>query len=158
MVRLGPGDDVPAQLVGADPKSDLAVLKVKADLTVQAEWGDSEKLEIGDWVLAIGSPLGFDHSVTAGIVSATERNDVRISEYESFIQTDAAINPGNSGGPLIDLAGRVVGINTAIITQVGWLRGNRAGHSVGDGAAGRREPDQGRQGRARVSGGEDSAA
>ena len=122
MVRLGPGDDVPARLVGADPKSDLAVLKVKADLKVQAEWGDSEKLEIGDWVLAIGSPLGFDHSVTAGIVSATERN-VGISEYESFIQTDAAINPGNSGGPLIDLAGQVVGINTAIITQSGGYEG-----------------------------------
>ena len=122
MVRLGPGDDVPARLVGADPKSDLAVLKVKADLKVQAEWGDSEKLEIGDWVLAIGSPLGFDHSVTAGIVSATERV-VGMSEYESYIQTDAAINPGNSGGPLIDLAGQVVGINTAIITQSGGYEG-----------------------------------
>ena len=96
---------------------------MKADLRVQAEWGDSEKLEIGEWVLAIGSPLGFDHSVTAGIVSATERNDVRISEYQSYIQTDAAINPGNSGGPLINLAGRVVGINTAIITQSGGYEG-----------------------------------
>jgi serine protease Do len=122
MVRLGPGDEVPAELVGADPKSDLAVLKVKANLPVQAQWGDSEKLEIGEWVMAIGSPLGFDHSVTAGIVSATERN-AGISEYESFIQTDAAINPGNSGGPLIDLAGRVVGINTAIITLSGGYEG-----------------------------------
>ena len=74
-------------------------------------------------MLAIGSPLGFDHSVTAGIVSATERNDVEIAEYESFIQTDAAINPGNSGGPLINLAGKVVGINTAIITQTGGYEG-----------------------------------
>ena len=74
-------------------------------------------------MLAIGSPLGFDHSVTAGIVSATERNDVKIAEYESFIQTDAAINPGNSGGPLINLAGKVVGINTAIITQTGGYEG-----------------------------------
>ena len=114
---------MPARLVGADPKSDLAVLQVKAALKVQAEWGDSDQLDIGDWVLAIGSPLGFDHSVTAGIVSATERNDVRISEYESFIQTDAAINPGNSGGPLINLAGQVVGINTAIITQTGGYEG-----------------------------------
>ncbi len=122
MVRLGPGDDVPATLVGADHKSDLAVLKVKADLNVQAEWGDSEKLEIGDWVLAIGSPLGFDHSVTAGIVSASERN-VGMSEYESFIQTDAAINPGNSGGPLINLAGQVVGINTAIVSKSGSYEG-----------------------------------
>jgi serine protease Do len=117
VVRLGPGDDVPARLVGADAKTDLAVLQVKATLQVQANWGDSEQLDIGDWVLAIGSPLGFDHSVTAGIVSATERNDVRIAEYESFIQTDAAINPGNSGGPLINLTGQVVGINTAIITN-----------------------------------------
>jgi serine protease Do len=99
------------------------VLQVKADLKVQADWGDSEKLDIGDWVLAIGSPMGFDHSVTVGIVSATERNDLRIAEYESFIQTDAAINPGNSGGPLIDLSGKVVGINTAIITQSGGYEG-----------------------------------
>jgi serine protease Do len=123
LVRLGPGDEVPARLVGADAKSDIAVLQVKSDLKVQAKWGDSEKLDIGDWVLAIGSPLGFDHSVTAGIVSATERNDVRITEYESFIQTDAAINPGNSGGPLVNLAGEVVGINTAIITQSGGYEG-----------------------------------
>ena len=123
LVRLGPGDDVSARLVGADPKTDLAVLQVRATLKVQAEWGDSDQLDIGDWVLAIGSPLGFDHSVTAGIVSATERNDVRIADYESFIQTDAAINPGNSGGPLINLAGKVVGINTAIISQTGGYEG-----------------------------------
>jgi serine protease Do len=123
MVRLGPGDDVRARLVGADPKSDLAVLQIKADLRVQAEWGDSEQLDTGEWVLAIGSPLGFDHSVTAGIVSATERNGLQLAEYESFIQTDAAINPGNSGGPLVNLAGKVVGINTAIITQSGGYEG-----------------------------------
>jgi serine protease Do len=123
IVRLGQADDVSARLVGADPKSDLAVLQVRAELKVQAEWGDSEQLDMGDWVLAIGSPLGLDHSVTAGIVSATERNDVGISEYETFIQTDAAINPGNSGGPLVNLAGKVVGINTAIITQSGGYEG-----------------------------------
>jgi serine protease Do len=123
LVRLGPGDDVPARLVGADPKSDLAVLQVKASLQVQAEWGDSDHLDNGDWVLAIGSPLGLDHSVTAGIVSATERNDMQITEYESYIQTDAAINPGNSGGPLIDLSGKVVGINTAIISKSGFYEG-----------------------------------
>jgi serine protease Do len=123
LVRLGQGDDVSARLVGADPKSDLAVLQVRSPIKVQAEWGDSERLDIGDWVLAIGSPLGFDHSVTAGIVSATERNDVRISEYESYIQTDAAINPGNSGGPLVDLTGKVVGINTALISQTGLYEG-----------------------------------
>jgi serine protease Do len=123
MVRLGPGDDVRARLLGADPKSDLAVLQVKAELKAQADWGDSDKLDIGDWVLAIGSPLGFDHSVTAGIVSATERNVIGLAEYESFIQTDAAINPGNSGGPLVNLAGKVVGINTAISTQSGGYEG-----------------------------------
>jgi serine protease Do len=123
IVRLGPGDDVLARLVGADPKVDLAVLQVKSSLKVQASWGDSEQLDIGDWVLAIGSPLGFDHSVTAGIVSATERSDLQISEYESYIQTDAAINPGNSGGPLINLTGQVVGINTAIITKSGGYEG-----------------------------------
>ncbi len=123
MVRLGPGDDVRARLVGADPKSDLAVLQVKANLMVQAEWAATDKLDIGDWVLAIGSPLGLDHSVSAGIVSATERNDLGISDYESFIQTDAAINPGNSGGPLINLAGKIVGINTAIISQSGAYEG-----------------------------------
>ena len=122
VVQLGPGNIVPAELLGADPKSDLAVLRVKAELPVEAQWGDSDKLEIGDWVLAIGSPLGFDHSVTAGIVSATERSTGN-SEYESYIQTDAAINPGNSGGPLINLAGRVVGINTAIITLSGGYEG-----------------------------------
>ncbi|WP_165069831.1 trypsin-like peptidase domain-containing protein [Paludisphaera rhizosphaerae] len=123
VVRLGPRDDLPARLVGADPKTDLAVLQVKTELKTAAQWGDSNKLDIGDWVLAIGSPLGFDHSVTAGIVSATERNDLRIAEYESFIQTDAAINPGNSGGPLVDLSGKIVGINTAIITQSGGYEG-----------------------------------
>ncbi|MFO0892844.1 MAG: trypsin-like peptidase domain-containing protein, partial [Isosphaeraceae bacterium] len=123
VVRLSAGDEIPARLVGADPKTDLAVLQVRASLKAEAAWGDSDQIDIGDWVLAIGSPLGFDHSVTAGIVSATERNDLRIADYESFIQTDAAINPGNSGGPLIDLAGKVVGINTAIITRSGAYEG-----------------------------------
>ncbi|MBV8316372.1 MAG: trypsin-like peptidase domain-containing protein [Planctomycetaceae bacterium] len=116
VVRLSRGNDVPARLVGADTKTDLAVLQVSAWVHAAAEWGDSDKLDIGDWVLAIGSPFALDHTVTAGIVSATERNDLRINEYESFIQTDAAINPGNSGGPLVDLTGKVVGINTAIYT------------------------------------------
>ena len=157
VVRLGPGDDVPARLVGADPKTDLAVLQVRTSLQVQAEWGDSDKLDIGDWVLAIGSPLGFDHSVTAGIVSATERNDMRIAEYESFIQTDAAINPGNSGGPLVDLSGKVVGINTAIITQSGGYEGIGLAIPSSTGAPRRRESDQGRKGRSRLSGSQDQA-
>jgi serine protease Do len=117
VVRLSHGNELPAQLVGADPKTDLAVLQIKGTVRVEARWGDSDKLDSGDWVLAIGSPFALDHTVTAGIVSATQRNDLKINEYESFIQTDAAINPGNSGGPLVDLKGEVVGINTAIFTS-----------------------------------------
>jgi serine protease Do len=123
VVRLSHGTDVPARVVGSDEKTDLAVLKIDAEVRVAAEWGDSDKLDIGDWVLAIGSPFAIDRTVTAGIVSATERNDLRINEYESFIQTDAAINPGNSGGPLIDLTGKVVGINAAIISETGGYAG-----------------------------------
>jgi serine protease Do len=116
-VRLGRGGAVPASLVGADPKTDLAVLQVNVPVPVAAEWGDSSQLDIGDWVLAIGSPFELDRTVTVGIVSATGRSNLRIvgeNAYEDFIQTDAAINPGNSGGPLINLRGQVVGINTAI--------------------------------------------
>ena len=124
MVRLGPGRRRPRPAGGSRSQDRPGrPAGSSSSVKVQAEWGDSDQLDIGDWVLAIGSPLGFDHSVTAGIVSATERNDVKIAEYESFIQTDAAINPGNSGGPLINLAGKVVGINTAIITQTGGYEG-----------------------------------
>ncbi len=105
------------ELVGSDPRTDLAVLKVKGSVPLAASWGDSDKLEAGDWVLAIGSPFGLERTVSAGIVSATSRNNLGLGiqdAYQDFIQTDVAINPGNSGGPLIDLRGRVVGINTAI--------------------------------------------
>ena len=123
IVRLTGGADLPARLVGADPKSDLAVLQVNASLRVAAEWGDSDKLDMGDWVLAIGSPFALDQTVTAGIISSTERNDLRINEYEAFLQTDAAINSGNSGGPLVDLSGKVIGINTAMLTETGGYQG-----------------------------------
>ncbi len=123
VVRLTGGADLPARLVGADPKSDLAVLQVNASLRVAAQWGDSDRLEMGDWVLAIGSPFALDQTVTAGIISSTERNDLRINEYEAFLQTDAAINSGNSGGPLVDLTGKVVGINTAMLTETGGYQG-----------------------------------
>ena len=123
IVRLTGGADLPARLVGADPKSDLAVLQVDASLRVAAQWGDSDRLEMGDWVLAIGSPFALDQTVTAGIISSTERNDLRINEYEAFLQTDAAINSGNSGGPLVDLTGKVVGINTAMLTETGGYQG-----------------------------------
>ena len=115
-VRVGRTEMV-ADLVGADPRTDLAVVKVKGSVPQAASWGDSDKLEPGDWVLAIGSPFGLEQTVSAGIVSATSRNNlgmVAADAYEDFLQTDVAINPGNSGGPLIDLRGRVIGINTAI--------------------------------------------
>jgi serine protease Do len=116
MVRVGRTEFF-ADLVGSDPRTDLAVLKVKGSVPMAATWGDSDKLEAGDWVLAIGSPFGLERTVSAGIVSATSRNNLGLGmqdSYQDFIQTDVAINPGNSGGPLIDLRGRVVGINTAI--------------------------------------------
>lgn len=117
-VRVGRGQDLIARLVGADAKTDLAVLQVKGPLESQAEWADMQQVDVGDWVLAIGSPFMLEHSVSAGIVSAVGRRNLPIigesSGYQDFVQTDAAINPGNSGGPLVDLRGRIVGINTAI--------------------------------------------
>jgi len=104
-----------AEVVGTDPESDLAVLKIDARDLPYLKLADSDKLEVGEWVLAIGNPFGLSHTVTAGIVSATGRTDVGLATYENFIQTDAAINFGNSGGPLINLDGEVVGINAAII-------------------------------------------
>jgi serine protease Do len=106
----------PAEIVGLDPQTDLALLKIAADHLPVVKFGDSDRLDVGDWVLAIGNPLGLDHTVTAGIISAKGRNifnDENLA-YGEFLQTDAAINPGNSGGPLFNLAGEVVGVNSAI--------------------------------------------
>jgi Do/DeqQ family serine protease len=115
-VRLSDSRKFTAKLVGRDPKTDLAVLKVEAAAPLPvAELGDSERLRVGQWVVAIGNPFGLDRTVTVGIVSATARNRVGVTTYENFIQTDASINPGNSGGPLLNLDGRVIGINTAIV-------------------------------------------
>jgi Do/DeqQ family serine protease len=115
-VRLSDSRKFPATLIGRDPKTDLAVLKVEAPAPLPAaEMGDSERLRVGQWVIAIGNPFGLDRTVTVGIVSATARTRVGVTTYENFIQTDASINPGNSGGPLLSLDGRVVGINTAIV-------------------------------------------
>jgi serine protease Do len=135
-VRLSQGSEIPARLVGHDSKTDLAVLQIKAPVKVAAEWGDSDKLAPGDWVLAIGSPYMLDHTVTAGIISATGRNNLTLpgmdeGSYQDFLQTDAAINPGNSGGPLIDLSGKIVGINTAILTANSFLRGGEGIHPTG---------------------------
>lgn len=112
-----------AEVVGTDEKTDLAVLKIGAPDLLPAELGDSDAIEVGEWVLAIGNPFGLSHTVTAGIVSAKGRANVGIAEYEDFIQTDAAINPGNSGGPLVNLEGKVIGINTAIATRSGAYQG-----------------------------------
>jgi serine protease Do len=112
-----------AEIVGTDDKTDVAVLKIKADDLVPAKLGDSDAMEVGQWVLAIGSPFGLAQTVTAGIVSAKGRADVGIADYEDFIQTDAAINPGNSGGPLVNMQGEVIGINTAIASRTGGYMG-----------------------------------
>ena len=119
---------ISATVVGSDPKSDLAVLQIEADNLSELELGDSDKLRVGDWVLAVGSPFSanLSHTVTAGIVSALGRSNVISSRdhYEDFIQTDAAINPGNSGGALLNMEGELVGINTAIATG-GFEKANR---------------------------------
>lgn len=108
-----------AEVVGADPETDVALIKIEARSLPYLELADSDNLEVGEWVLAIGNPFGLSHTVTAGIVSAKGRSGVGLTTYEDFIQTDAAINFGNSGGPLINLDGKVVGINTAIVGSTG---------------------------------------
>ena len=126
MVRLSNREEYEAELVGTDPRSDLALLKVSADKSLPAlTMGDSDELEVGEWVLAIGSPFGFDYSVTAGIVSAKGRSlsNPQTGNYVPFIQTDVAINPGNSGGPLFNLDGEVVGINSQIYSNSGGFMG-----------------------------------
>ncbi len=116
-VRLSDQRKFPARLVGRDPKTDLAVLKIEATGPLPvAELGDSDRLRIGQWAIAIGSPFGLDRTVTLGIISATGRMRLGVSQFENFIQTDASINPGNSGGPLLNLDGKVIGINTAIVS------------------------------------------
>ncbi len=111
------------KLIGADPKTDLAVIKIDATELQTIPWGDSDKIDAGQFVLAIGNPFGLSHSITMGIISAVGRANVGIAEFEDFIQTDAAINPGNSGGPLVNQKGQLVGINTAIFTKTGGYQG-----------------------------------
>jgi len=122
-VTLHDGREFTAKVVGRDPKSDIAVVKVEATDLPTVSLADSEKVEIGDVVLAIGNPFGVGQTVTSGIVSAKNRGNMGIEDYEDFIQTDAAINPGNSGGALIDIDGRLVGINTAILSRSGGSQG-----------------------------------
>jgi serine protease Do len=122
-VKLADKREFEAKLVGADERSDVAVIKIEAEHLPVAPTGDSDRLEVGEWVLAIGNPFGLDQTVTGGMVSAKGRAAVVDIQYQDFIQTDAAINPGNSGGPLVDLDGRVVGINTAIFSRSGGYMG-----------------------------------
>src|SRR5205814_1350639 len=118
-VILNDGSRFKAELLGKDQKTDLAVLKINADRPLKAaKFGDSDGLRLGDWVIAIGNPFSLGGTVTAGIVSARNR-DINSGPYDNYIQTDAAINRGNSGGPLFNLNGEVVGINTAIISPSG---------------------------------------
>jgi serine protease Do len=122
-VTLQDGRELDAKVKGRDPHSDIAVVEVKLKDVQVLPLGDSSKLEVGEWVIAIGNPFGLSHTLTAGVISATGRTSIGINDYEDFIQTDAAINPGNSGGPLVNLKGEVIGINTAIFTRTGGYMG-----------------------------------
>lgn len=115
-VVLSDGRNFPAKPVGGDPLSDVAVIQIPAEKLTQIKLGDSDNLQVGDFVVAIGNPFGLNHSVTSGIISALGRSELGIEGIEDFIQTDASINPGNSGGALIDMNGNLIGINTAIIS------------------------------------------
>ncbi|RPI37520.1 MAG: DegQ family serine endoprotease [Nitrospiraceae bacterium] len=112
-----------AKVIGADNKTDVAIVKIDAENLYAVQWGDSDKLQVGEFVLAIGNPYGLSHTVTMGIISAVGRANVGIADYEDFIQTDAAINPGNSGGPLVNTKGELIGINTAIFSRSGGYQG-----------------------------------
>ena len=122
-VELSDDRKFDAKVIGTDVRTDLAILKIEATGLVAALLGNSADMEVGDWVIAIGSPFGLTQTVTAGIVSATNRSDQGITMYDNFIQTDAAINPGNSGGPLLNMRGEVIGINTAIASRSGGYNG-----------------------------------
>ena len=122
-VSLEDKREMKAEIVGVDPSTDLALLKIAARNLRTMPWGDSSKLKVAEWVLAIGNPFQLNETVTLGIVSALGRKNVGISDYEDFIQTDAAINPGNSGGALVNTRGELIGINTAIFSQSGGYQG-----------------------------------
>lgn len=123
-VQLLDGREFDAEIVGTDPPTDVALIKIDAEEKLPfLSLGDSDLLEVGDWVLAFGNPFGLSHTLTAGIVSAKGRSSIGLNDYENFIQTDAAINPGNSGGPLVNLDGEVIGMNTAIFSRSGGYMG-----------------------------------
>ena len=123
IVVMYDGEEKDAKIVGTDPESDIAVIKIEGNGLPVLPMGDSEKILVGEDVIAVGNPFGLIQTVTYGIVSAKGRSNVGINEYENFIQTDAAINPGNSGGPLGNLRGEIVGVNRAIFSQSGGYQG-----------------------------------
>lgn len=122
-VTLSDKREFPAKIVGTDPKTDLAVIKIEVEGLPSLRWAEYDKLQVGDLVLAVGSPFGLSSTVTLGIISALGRGNVGIADYEDFIQTDAAINPGNSGGALVNMNGDLIGINTAIFSRTGGSEG-----------------------------------
>src|SRR5579863_2195410 len=122
-VLLGDKREFKGKVVGSDPKSDIAVVKIEGKDLPTIPWADSSQLQVGEYVLAVGNPFGLNQTVTMGIVSAVGRANVGIADYEDFIQTDAAINPGNSGGALVNIRGELIGINTAIFTRSGGYMG-----------------------------------
>ncbi|MDH5424685.1 MAG: Do family serine endopeptidase [Gammaproteobacteria bacterium] len=128
-ITLNDGREVMAELIGSDAKADVAVLKIKADNLTALDMADSDKVRVGDFVVAVGNPYGLNQTVTSGIVSALGRSGLGIEDFENFIQTDASINPGNSGGALVDLNGHLIGMNTAILAPGG------SGGNVGIGFA-----------------------
>jgi len=122
-VTTSDGREFPGKIIGTDPKTDLAVIKIEGENLPHMSWSEGEDIQVGDVVLALGSPFGLKSTVTMGIVSALGRGNVGITEYEDFIQTDAPINPGNSGGPLVNMNGEIIGINTAIFSRTGGSEG-----------------------------------
>lgn len=122
-VTLNNGQAYDAKIIGTDPKTDLAVIKIDANNLPYLQFANADQIEIGEWAIAIGSPFQLQASLTVGVVSATGRQNLRITDLEDFIQTDAAINPGNSGGPLLDIDAKIIGINTAIVSQSGGYMG-----------------------------------
>ena len=122
-VTVGEHRDVKARIIGVDSWTDLGLLKIDVTGLPVIPWGDSSKLKVAEWVMAVGNPFSLNQTVTLGIVSALGRANVGITQYEDFIQTDAAINPGNSGGALINSRGELIGINTAIFSQSGGYQG-----------------------------------
>lgn len=122
-VELFDGRTVKAKILGTDPRTDIAVIKINSPNLTPIELGDSDKVEVGDWALTLGFPFGLSYTFTLGIISAKGRSNLGLADFEDFLQTDAAVNPGNSGGPLMDVEGKLVGINTAILAPTGTYSG-----------------------------------